>query len=45
VAQKATAALYEQGQAASAEGGAPGSAKVDDDVVDAEIIDDEGKKQ
>ncbi|HCT79474.1 MAG TPA: molecular chaperone DnaK [Micromonosporaceae bacterium] len=47
VSQKAGAALYEQNAAASAasEGGAPGgSAKADDDVVDAEIIDDEGKK-
>ncbi|GIH11557.1 chaperone protein DnaK [Rhizocola hellebori] len=46
VAQKAGSALYEQNAAAS--GGGPsegGSAKPDDDVVDAEIIDDEGKKQ
>jgi molecular chaperone DnaK len=47
VSQKAGAALYEQNAAASggstSEGG--GSARPDDDVVDAEIIDDEGKKQ
>ncbi|WP_020522618.1 molecular chaperone DnaK [Catelliglobosispora koreensis] len=51
VSQKAGAALYEQQQAAGAtpgagDAGAPsGSAGKDDDVVDAEVIDDEGKKQ
>lgn len=51
VSQKAGAALYEQagasagagGDAGAAGGSAGGSAKPDD-VVDAEIIDDEGKK-
>jgi molecular chaperone DnaK len=47
VSQKAGAALYEQNAASSAGTGESGggSAKPDDDVVDAEIIDDEGKKQ
>ena len=49
VSQKAGAALYEQANAAGAggPGGAPGesSAPTDETVVDAEIIDDEGKKQ
>ncbi len=51
VSQKAGAALYEQQQAAGAtpgagDAGAPsGNAGKDDDVVDAEVIDDEGKKQ
>jgi molecular chaperone DnaK len=48
VSQKAGAALYEQTQAspsAPGDSGPSGSARVDDDVVDAEIIDDEGKKQ
>ncbi|WP_117212406.1 molecular chaperone DnaK [Allorhizocola rhizosphaerae] len=47
VSQKAGAALYEQAQTsqgATAGDGAPGSSK-DESVVDAEIIDDEGKKQ
>ncbi|HEX6683935.1 MAG TPA: molecular chaperone DnaK [Candidatus Limnocylindrales bacterium] len=48
VSQKAGAALYEQTQAAGAgtnPGAEPGAAPKDDSVVDAEIIDDEGKKQ
>ena len=46
VSQKAGASLYEQNAAASGGSGESGSsARADDDVVDAEIIDDEGKKQ
>jgi molecular chaperone DnaK len=51
VSQKAGAALYEQQQpsAPGADAGQPGpgagSANPNDDVVDAEVIDDEGKKQ
>lgn len=53
VSQKAGAALYEQQDAGNAAtGGGPGAAgpdggaaPKDDSVVDAEIIDDEGKKQ
>jgi molecular chaperone DnaK len=50
VSQKAGAALYEQanpaGPGAPGEGPAgPGNASKDETVVDAEIIDDEGKKQ
>jgi molecular chaperone DnaK len=45
VSQKAGAALYEQSAASSAGSAEGGSAKADNDVVDAEIIDDEGKKK
>jgi molecular chaperone DnaK len=46
VSQKAGAALYEQAGAAQAGGsGEAGGSSKPDDVVDAEIIDDEGKKQ
>jgi molecular chaperone DnaK len=46
VSQKAGAALYEQAGAAQAGGsGDAGGSSKPDDVVDAEIIDDEGKKQ
>lgn len=47
VSQKAGAALYEQAGAAAGAGSAgagEGSAPKDESVVDAEIIDDEGKK-
>ncbi|MEV4430097.1 molecular chaperone DnaK, partial [Streptomyces sp. NPDC049602] len=44
VSQKLGQAMYADAQGAQAAGGDAGQAKAEDDVVDAEIIDDEPQK-